>query len=432
MSDIKGSAKDRFKNRKKKTTPVVEEKPVAKVETKQTDWEEEETLDIKKTAFKIDTANDVEDKKDANEVADWDKIGETDFIKVEVPKPKPVVENKPAASIASKTADGISFGSRPQFGGGPPKFGGASGGGMTKFKAAAKMDKEYFPELGDEVKPQPASNKPKANGAPKFSGPNRFEGLNQLAAREKSDSNKYESKPRFDRNNDNDDEEKPRFGRNYDDKPRYEKNNDREEDNSGFERNFGEKPKYERDNDRDNDEKPRRFDRNNDDRPRDYDRKPREDRDNEEDNESFGNFRSANKHIGTKDSELTNFDAPSTSSESGPPKFNFTNNKKGVMTMAKAQEEALKRKEESDKIEAENPKPALKVEDNPKPRTEKKDGGFKRSDFNSDKPKFEKSEKTEKPKQEKFKPKKVKGAFEVKPGADLDDDWGRSKLEDKL
>ena len=358
----KQSAKERFKNRKKKAdaAPAVQEKPAPVAAPKENnEWEQEETTDYVKTQFKIDQANTNEEKKDENEVADWDKIGESDFIqKSDAPKNIAVVDNtaQPTSSD-SKGADSISFGQKPMFGGSRPVFKGLS---------KANMKQEYFPTLGDEAKPAAtaAEDKPKQAGAPKFSGPNRFEGLKQI---------EKDNKANF-RNNDDGEDRKPKF-----------------------------------------------------------ERKPREEKD-----EFFSNFRSTNKEIGQKEPESTKIDEPSAPStgDDNKPKFMFTNSKKGVMTMAKAQEDAEKRKAEFEKLEAEKPK---------EPEKPKMKSDFKprEDDWSRGKKEFEKPRRTEeKPRKTEEKPvKRTKDEFKarkpkepkvIKEAAKLEDDWGKGGLEDIL
>lgn len=144
-------------------------------------------------------------------------------------------------------------------------------------------------------------------------------------------------------------------------------------------------------------------------RDRPYKPKKRED-------EFFGNFRSNNKEIKAKETEPTEAsDAPAAS---GPPKFNFVNNKKGAMTMAKAQEEALKVKQEEEKNKTPEEKSKPKYDDKPRKHNPKE----KKSD------KFERAPAKESvPKPKAKKPKQV---FEK---ADLgDSEWGKGGLEEML
>lgn len=176
--------------------------------------------------------------------------------------------------------------------------------------------------------------------------------------------------------------------------------------------------------------------------------------------EFFGNFRSTNKDIVSKESEKTEenteskpieFARSTDSSASGPPKFSFTNKKKDAMTMAKAQEEALKAKEELAKKEQNEPK---KTEDKPrkfddkprrfddKPRNfddkPRKFDDKNKKPFNKDKKsdKFVKGENLEKAEKtsskdvnSKPKAKKPKVAHEK---AELADEWNTGSLEDML
>lgn len=178
-----------------------------------------------------------------------------------------------------------------------------------------------------------------------------------------------------------------------------------------------------------------------------HDKKPKD--------EFFGNFRSTNKDIKPKEPEkkpeptVKQEETPS----SGPPKFHFTNAKKDAMTMAKAQEIALKEKEAQDKLrqeEEKNKKPADKKYGDKK-FGEKKYGdrehgdkkfGDKKKDF---KPRDKQSDKFErhgdqkssdkkidekKPAEKKTKPAKPKVAAEK---ADMgENEWGKGNLEDML
>jgi hypothetical protein len=141
--------------------------------------------------------------------------------------------------------------------------------------------------------------------------------------------------------------------------------------------------------------------------------RPREEKD-----EFFGNFRSTNKDIKPKESDpkeesgSTPTFSSRPSDDSGKPKFNFTNNKKGAMTMAKQGEEAKKLKDEQEK----NKKPESEV---------KKEDSFRNK--NDENNKFERkaptaaSEKSnEKPKS--WKPKAPKEKDEVE-----DNGWTRKK-----
>ena len=145
-------------------------------------------------------------------------------------------------------------------------------------------------------------------------------------------------------------------------------------------------------------------------------RKPRPEKD-----EFFSNFRSNNKNIAPPEPEKKDEPSQINGSEGGDrPRFNFTNNKKGAMTMAKAQEEALKRKAEVDQQVEQAPK-----EEKP---------SFKDKYVSRDKPTFSNSNKEDKPIKPKGKSKKVVKEKVTKEAADLKDvdDWGRGNLEDIL
>ena len=77
--------------------------------------------------------------------------------------------------------------------------------------------------------------------------------------------------------------------------------------------------------------------------------KPREKKVYKTKDEFFGNFRDGNKREVPDPPKKEEKDTDIAFNSSGPPKFSFTNAKKDAMTMAKAQEIALKKKEEEDK-----------------------------------------------------------------------------------
>lgn len=174
-------------------------------------------------------------------------------------------------------------------------------------------------------------------------------------------------------------------------------------------------------------------------------RKPREEKD-----EFFSNFRNNNKDIVAKESDpkpTEKSDSAPTASADGPPKFNFTNNKKGAMTMAKAQEDAAARKAEFDKeIEQENKKKEeeAKRRENRIAKDKFKDDKFKdgknkphkNDEFRKhDKPKEDKKKHEDvKKTEEKPKAKPAKAPKEIKEAADLKgvNEWGEGKLEDFL
>jgi hypothetical protein len=159
--------------------------------------------------------------------------------------------------------------------------------------------------------------------------------------------------------------------------------------------------------------------------------------------EFFGNFRSANKDIKTKEPESKPepTEKKEEASSGGPPKFHFTNTKKDAMTMAKAQEIALKEKEVQDKLreEEEKNKKHSDKKYGDKKFGDKKFGDKKFGDKKDFKPrdktdKFERpsDKKTDekKPVEKKTKPVKPKVAGEK---ADMgENDWGTGSLEDML
>jgi hypothetical protein len=131
----------------------------------------------------------------------------------------------------------------------------------------------------------------------------------------------------------------------------------------------------------------------------------------------FGNFRETNKEIKSKESEIKAEPIAADADDENKPKFNFVNNKKGAMTMAKQQEEAMKLKElqEKQKVHEEKKKPFEKKTFEKKPY----------------KPKFEdKAPEAEKKSLDKPKAKKPKV---VKEKAELgESEWGAGNLEDIL
>lgn len=146
-------------------------------------------------------------------------------------------------------------------------------------------------------------------------------------------------------------------------------------------------------------------------KPKEKPLKPREK------DEFFGNFRETNKEIKTKEKEVK-AEPVAASSDENKPKFNFVNNKKGAMTMAKQQEEAMKLKEQQEKE---------------KPHEEKK------KPYEEKKKKFDKPFK---PKHEEKVPEKEKKSLDnpkakkpkvAKEKADLgESEWGAGNLEDIL
>ena len=147
----------------------------------------------------------------------------------------------------------------------------------------------------------------------------------------------------------------------------------------------------------------------------------REERPKREKDEFFGNFRSANKDVGTKEPEQPTKHEPVISSGSNKPPV-FSNKASGKMTMAKAQEEALKKKKEEDKKVAKESKPSKSGSKPEKKKLKQKEKKVGRFDMFETVP--EKKKKTE------FKPKVKKVEVEK---ADLgDNEWGKDKLEDLI
>lgn len=242
--------------------------------------------------------------------------------------------------------------------GGKPSFMGT--GGAPKFSGTKNkkiVNKEEFPGLGEELtaKMNEGPDGTKSSGPPKFDGnsQNMFSGLEDTVQRTVTEENRSKNKG-FDR-----DQMKPK---------------------GGFERDT---------------ERPRK----------EY----------KEKDEFFGNFRSANKDIKPKEPEAKSEPTFGSSSD-GPPKFAFKNNKKDAMTMAKAQELALKEKEKQDALLKEEEK---KKKHAPKPKSFQKDSGFEKK---------RPAESTEKPKAKKAKEPKAK----LEKAEIGDSEWGNGNLEDML